>query len=199
VKTKQQVVADFRRQEILAAARRVFARKGFAGGIVDEIAKEAGLAKGTVYLYFRSKRELFKAVLEHDMEALKADTLQRIDAATGLGGKIRAFALARLEHADANGELFRIMDTSGHSFTRKQYNALLKEPALRLTAEIEAAQGRGEIRAIPAEKIAWAIVDLTRGSVQRRLIGESSGTPAEEADFLLDLIWSGLGGAAQRS
>ena len=199
MKTKQQVVADFRRQEILAAARTVFARKGFAGGIVDEIAKEAGLAKGTVYLYFRSKRELFKAVLEHDMEALKADTLQRIDAATGLDGKIRAFALARLEHADANGELFRIMDTSGHSFTRKQYNALLKEPALRLTAEIEAAQGRGEIRSLPAEKVAWTIVDLTRGSVQRRLIGETGGTPAEEADFLLDLIWAGLGVAAQRS
>ncbi len=197
MKTKQQVVADFRRQEILKAARTVFARKGFAGGIVDEIAKEAGLAKGTVYLYFQSKRELFKAVLEHDMEALKTDTLQRIDAADGLRGKIRAFALARIEHADAKRELFRIMDTaSGYSFTRKQYNALLKEPALRLTAEIQASQRQGSVRAISAEKVSWAIVDMTRGSVQRRLIGETSGTPAEEADFLLDLIWSGLVGAA---
>ena len=56
MKTKQQVVMEFRRQEILDAARTVFARKGFADGIVDDIAAEAGVAKGTIYLYFPSKK-----------------------------------------------------------------------------------------------------------------------------------------------
>jgi AcrR family transcriptional regulator len=81
MKTKQQVVTEFRRRAILDAARKVFARKGFADGIMDDIAAEAGLAKGTLYLYFGSKKEIYKALLHHDMEALKADTLRRIDAA----------------------------------------------------------------------------------------------------------------------
>jgi len=52
---KQQVVADFRRSEILAAATKVFANKGFDATRMEEIAKGAKLAKGTLYRYFDSK------------------------------------------------------------------------------------------------------------------------------------------------
>ena len=111
MKTKQQVVSEFRRTEILNAARSVFARKGFVRGIMDAIAKEAGLAKGTVYLYFRSKEEIYRAVLDHDMEFLKKNTLERIDAAKNLKDKIRAFTLARLENAE---DKKRILSDHGH-------------------------------------------------------------------------------------
>jgi AcrR family transcriptional regulator len=194
MKTKQQVVCEFRRQEILNAARSVFARKGFVNGIVDEIAREAGLDKGTIYLYIRSKRELYRAVLHHDMEALKTDTLKRIEAATGLREKIKAFTLARIENADAKRELFRIMDTESTSvsFTRSQYRGYLKEPVLRLASEIEDACRRGEIRSVQPERVAWAIADMTRGSIQRRLLGKSDAGPDDEAEFLLDLVWAAL-------
>ena len=101
MKTKQQVVSEFRRAEIVDAARSIFARKGFVRGIMDEIAKEAGIAKGTLYLYFRSEAEIYRAVLDRDMEFLKKGTLERIDAAKNLKDKIRAFTLARLENAEA--------------------------------------------------------------------------------------------------
>jgi len=54
---------DRRRAQILAAASRVFARQGFHRTTVREIAREAGLADGTIYLYFASKRELLLALL----------------------------------------------------------------------------------------------------------------------------------------
>ncbi len=49
--------------EILAAALKMFSSKGFAATRLDEVAKEAGLSKGTLYLYFESKEALFKAVV----------------------------------------------------------------------------------------------------------------------------------------
>jgi AcrR family transcriptional regulator len=194
MKTKQQVVSEFRREEILNAARSVFARKGFADGIVDEIATEARLAKGTIYLYFKSKREIYKAVLQHDMEVLKADTLKRIDAANGLREKIRAFILARLENAEANREFFSIMDkeSASVSFTRTQYREWLKEPVLRLALAIEDAHRRGDIRPLPSEKVAWVIADMTRGSIQRRILGQSDAKLSQDAEFLLDLILAAL-------
>jgi len=194
MKTKQQVVSDFRRAEIMNAARSVFARKGFARGIMDEIAKEAGIAKGTVYLYFSSKKEIYRAVLDYDMEFLKRATLERIETANGLKRKIKAFALARLENSDAKREFFKIMDTDpgSLSYTRSQYRNWLKEPVLRLAAAIENAFQQGEIRSVPAERTAWAIADMTRGAIQRRLIGQTDTAPAEEAEFLLDFIWAAL-------
>ncbi len=54
---------DARPQEIVAAAMDVFAERGFAAARLEEVAARAGVSKGTLYLYFPSKDELFKAVI----------------------------------------------------------------------------------------------------------------------------------------
>src|SRR5215471_8133084 len=54
---------DRRREQILAAASRVFARQGFHRSTVRQVAQEAGIADGTIYLYFRSKQDLLLALL----------------------------------------------------------------------------------------------------------------------------------------
>jgi TetR/AcrR family fatty acid metabolism transcriptional regulator len=154
MKTKRKIVYEFRRAEIIDAARTVFARRGFAHGIIDEIAKEAGIAKGTVYLYFRSKTEIYRAVLNHDMKVLKKGTRDEIDAAATLKEKIGAFILSRLRNAEARKDFFNIMDSEhGHlSMTRSQYREFLGEPVQRLASAIEEASRRGEIRQVPAER-----------------------------------------------
>ncbi|HXR39440.1 MAG TPA: helix-turn-helix domain-containing protein [Terracidiphilus sp.] len=194
MKTKQQIVSEFRRGEIIDAARSVFARRGFSGGIMEEIAQEAGVAKGTIYLYFRSKTEIYKAVLEHDMKTLKQDTLDRIDAARSLREKIEAFTLVRLENSEARKEFFRIMDSeqANLAMTRSQFRNWLREPVLRLAAAIEDASRRHEIRPVPAERVAWNIADMTRGTIQRRLLGFSEGSLREESEFLTEFVWAAL-------
>jgi TetR/AcrR family fatty acid metabolism transcriptional regulator len=194
MKTKQQVVLEFRRKEIVDAARSVFARKGFANGIMDDVAKEAGVAKGTLYLYFRSKTEIYRAVLGHDMELLKKQTVERIQAAHGLREKIRALILTRLEYAEQRREFFEIMDShSGSlSLSRRQYRDWLTEPVQHLASAIDDAVRRGEIRAVPTQMVAWIIVDVVRGMIQRRLLGDTSYSPVQDADFLTDFLWTAI-------
>ena len=66
-----------KRERILAAAKKVFAQRGFAGATISEIALEAEIGKGTVYEYFKSKEDLFFAVfewfIEQEAAALKVD------------------------------------------------------------------------------------------------------------------------------
>ena len=52
-----------RQEEILAAAFHVFAAHGYEATRIDEVARQAGIAKGTIYLYFRDKEQLFRAVV----------------------------------------------------------------------------------------------------------------------------------------
>jgi AcrR family transcriptional regulator len=194
MKSKQQIVTAFRREAILDAARKVFARKGFAGGIVDEIAAEAGLAKGTIYLYFRSKQEIYKALLHHDMEAVKASAVARLSRETTLKAKIHAFALARLENAETNSAVFRMMDAQPGTlgFTRAQYREWVREPVMLLAEAIENAKHAGKVREIDAEKAAWAIADMVRGTIQRRLLGETALSLNAEAGFVVDLMDAAL-------
>lgn len=60
-----------KRKEILAASMRVFARKGFHRTRMEEVAAQAGIGKGTIYEYFRSKTELFLSLHEHMLGELK--------------------------------------------------------------------------------------------------------------------------------
>lgn len=199
-RSKQQVVSQFRRAEILDAARRVFARKGFALGIMDEIAREAGIAKGTIYLYFRSKTEVYQALLAHDMKVLQSCTLERIDAQPTLGGKIRAFILTRIENAEQQKEIFRIMDSErvNLTITRRQYRDFLHVPVRRLAEAIDAEAARGAARRLEAERVAWLIADMTRGTIQRRLLGQSELAPEAEAEFLMDVLTPALGLGPER-
>src|SRR5512135_2087611 len=99
-RTKREVLAEFRHEEILEAARRVFAQKGFRDTSVDEIAQAAGVAKGTVYLYYSSKEAIYTAALEDGLRRLIDDVRARMGAAAGLREKIRAFVATKLAHFD---------------------------------------------------------------------------------------------------
>lgn len=63
-KKKTSVSKEERRLQILAAAREVFAKRGYARATVDDIALEAGVARGTFYLYFEDKRAVFSALID---------------------------------------------------------------------------------------------------------------------------------------
>ena len=67
-KTRKEVLSEWRHQEILEAARRIFARLSYAAANVEEIAKEAGMAKGTIYVHIKSKEEVFATVLVADLD-----------------------------------------------------------------------------------------------------------------------------------
>ena len=63
--SRRKLITVKRRQQILDAALEVFAHKGYTAATIPEIAKAAGLAAGTIYIYYPSKRELFVAVIEN--------------------------------------------------------------------------------------------------------------------------------------
>ncbi|HEY4245141.1 MAG TPA: helix-turn-helix domain-containing protein, partial [Kofleriaceae bacterium] len=68
-----------KRERILAAAERVFAKNGFFAARVSEIAKDAGVADGTIYLYFKSKDDLLISLFENRMKQVIA-MLERVTA-----------------------------------------------------------------------------------------------------------------------
>ena len=95
-KSKEEVVQEFRVQSIQEAAIRVISRKGMAAATMQEIAEEAGVAKGTIYLYFRDREEL----VEKTFETAIGELHKRLDAALEGDGtfeeRLRAVMTAQL-------------------------------------------------------------------------------------------------------
>jgi AcrR family transcriptional regulator len=106
--TKKEVVTAFRTNEILAATRRLMEQKGVDSLTMDEIAQAAGVAKGTIYLYFQSKDELVQALLSQVGENIALDLeaiLARPDPPTD---KLRQVVTLLLHCVERERELFPI-------------------------------------------------------------------------------------------
>lgn len=74
---------DARPQEILDAALEVFAEKGFAAARMDEVARRAGVTKGTIYLYFPSKEELFKSLVREAIGGVLSQVSHYVENSEG--------------------------------------------------------------------------------------------------------------------
>src|SRR3989475_12313714 len=98
------VIAD-KRSAILRAAIRVFANNGYFNSKVADIARAAGVADGTVYLYFKSKEEILHSVFDKSMEDAIADGRKRLEDVSDPREKLRRIAQLHLERLGADRDL----------------------------------------------------------------------------------------------
>ncbi len=98
-----------RRAAILEAAERLFSEKGFRNTTMQEIAEHAGLSKGGIYLYFKSKEELYLSVCMSGLTGYGDRLTKAFNEARGFEGKIRAVFLAYVEHALEAPALFKVL------------------------------------------------------------------------------------------
>src|SRR5215471_17249445 len=98
MKTKKDVVTEFRTSGILEAARKVFAGKGFHEAKVEDIAEAAGVAKGTVYLYYQSKRDLYFAALKFGIAEMYALLIEELKGFSTPEEKLKALISVKLAY-----------------------------------------------------------------------------------------------------
>jgi AcrR family transcriptional regulator len=198
-RTKKDIVTEFRTGEILEAAYRVFAERGFEQATMDEIAKAAGVAKGTLYLYYPSKQEIYSAALHRIAVDLAARTAAAVEGAAGIEAKLQAFIATRLRYFEEHRDFFRIYDQEfGRSLCRhgqktRGTDELYLEQVKALDHLLQQAVRRRSIRPIRTDAAASAIFDITRGLAKQRLRGAARGPIEDDIAFAFDLTWKGIG------
>jgi AcrR family transcriptional regulator len=192
-----QSVSARKRDSILNAARAVFSREGYAGTAVDDIAEQAGIAKGTLYLYFKSKEDVYLAALARDIRELAERARVEMDRQPGFREKLSSFIRVRLEFARAHEDFLRIyLAEYGGMFIkaplRKELCNLTRENMRYMASIVQEAVDRGEIREVPAAAFAGTIFDTARGLIERRLLGWKEFKVPDEIEFAVDLLWRGI-------
>ena len=189
--------ATDRRRELVEAAVRVFARKGFHGSRVGDIAEEAGVAHGLLYHYFRSKDEVLETIFRDAWQRLTIET-DRIEASEiALREQLRRFARIYLGSWLVTPELIAVLvrEIARSPAVGSQVGEV-RGVFLSLMRMIEAARERGEVRAdCNALLAAWTVY----GALEEILTGWVLGQlPAEEDDVeravatVVDIAHAGL-------
>jgi AcrR family transcriptional regulator len=93
---QQNIGKDEVREHLVQAARQVFIRYGFKKTALDDIAREARKGKSTIYYYFKSKDEIFKAVIEAEAEIRTKSIDEQVSAETDPRQRLRTYIYSRL-------------------------------------------------------------------------------------------------------
>jgi AcrR family transcriptional regulator len=185
---RKQLLTDLRRQEILAAAIKMFGRRGFAATCVDDIAASAGIAKGTLYLYFDSKEDMYATAVQLAVAELQALAEERVRGIENFRERLAVAIGVRMQFWDEQKNLYRLLLTVGREPRhRAQTQKLLMAGQAYFLAILKGGKKTGAWGAGDFEAIAWTILDMVRGASERRMDKLTDRTPEEDAASITQL------------
>ncbi len=164
-----------RRAQLLRAARKVFRAKGYDGASVSEIVREAGVAQGTFYLYFPSKRDAAVSLRDGLMETMAQAVATALESRTSFEDRLESLIAAGFKVARKNADLFRLAFI-GADETHPEMHSESKEHTSFLTAITDLfrdAVDAGEMEAMDPEIAArLAIGLLQHAMIEAFVFGE---------------------------
>ena len=194
MKTKEDVVEEFRKQSICEAAMRVVARKGMKDVTVQDIADEAGVAKGTIYIYFDSRDE----ILSRTMENATASLVDKLGAACrgclGFRETLEKRVRTQIQHFDDNRDFFRLYIAMAEPFgeRRLKQHPTYQTYLSQLQRLVRDAIARGEIREANVERLSISIASVIRDIILHRMIEREPPPLDSDVEFAVDFIMRGI-------
>ena len=184
----------------MAAALAMFNAKGYATTKIDDVARAAGVTKGTVYLYFDSKEELFKAAIREvvlpNREHIKTVALAEKGARERLHASLRIWAAGL---SACRGSLTKLMISEGGNFPeladfyREEVSGHLRQMLIDI---IDDGIARGEFRPCNASTVTRALCApiLLSNMLRHTRLDPSEQQPdlVELADSLIDVVVNGI-------
>jgi len=171
----QQQVVDARRRQILDAAERVFGRRGYHRATIREVAREAGIADGTIYNYFANKEDLMRNLLSRLQQAEGRAQGHSAGAGNDLRRFMPAYLRRQLAFMMANRDLFRALlpELLVDADLQQLYLQQVLLPSLDVTTMmIEAGRPSGAHQPIDSALASRAVAAAILGLMALELLGE---------------------------
>lgn len=178
------------RSNLLDAAEVEFGENGFHAASIASITQRAGVAQGTFYLYFGSKEQAMRELVEHMGHSLRRALAEAVASAEGRLEAERLGFEAFVRFALAHRNLYRVVMES-QFVDENVYRAYYERLAEGYAAGLAAAQQRGEIRAGDAEAQAWALMGVAH-FLGLRALWRGAEPDARDLDAAFEIVRHGL-------
>jgi TetR/AcrR family fatty acid metabolism transcriptional regulator len=185
-----------KREAILRAAITVFAHNGYFNSKVADIAREAGVADGTVYLYFKSKEEILHSIFDRSVDEALAAAREQIKLITDPREKLRQIALLHLERLGADRDLavvFQVELRGSTKFMEEFSAAGFAEYLTLIRTTFEEGQQAGMFRTdLNANVVAKIVFGALDEMATNWILSKRRYKLAPMADQVLDIVLNGV-------
>lgn len=175
-----------KREQILDGAKRVFMKLGFSAASMNDVTREAGVSKGTIYVYFKNKEDLFGSLIERERtriaESMRLALAEEVNVEDALAAYGRTFAY-HFTSADiirAMRSVIGVVDTMPE-LPQRLFACAPQNARTVLMDYFEHQVRDGKLAIDDIELASWQFMDLTTGSLFKlRIFGEFSEKDARE-------------------
>lgn len=191
-----------RPQELLAAALDLFVESGYAATRLDDVAARAGVSKGTLYLYFTNKEDLFKAVVREHLVPALGEAEQAIDQYEGHSSDLLKEIIMgwweRVGNTKLSGLTKLMMAESGNfpEVAQFYHDEVIVRGHAMIERALERGMTRGEMRQLDAAQVTQVIVaPVIMLMLWKHSFATCQSKPVSPIDYLntfIDLIFTGL-------
>ncbi len=188
---------DFRdvREKVLAVARSLFAKRGVKHTSVDMIAKESGIAKGTVYNYFESKNDIFREVIHNEAMAVYSEIDNAVRQAKNVRDKMKAFVVAKVQAIRSRMNLYNLTKEryiNMSHLVRHELTFYYEREVLLVEDILSEGIRKGEVVVKEPALLARALVAAVKDFEDPWVVTEDWETMERYLDTLLDVLYNGL-------
>lgn len=197
---RAQVIRDFRREQVLAAAPSLFVERGTVDVSMADIAAAAGVSRSTLYNYFATRDDVLQACVVASHERLLASTRAAVAAGADPIARLVGFFEAPIGEVDASQGFFRITQAllSGSSSAARGTSVEMSLLAMGLSATLmpilEAGMDAGVFAIDDVDAGREFVFAVLNGAILRRSFGNNR-PPRETAERLAHLVVTGLSGS----
>lgn len=190
-----------KRQRILRAAVEVFAQRGFFNAKVSEVARAAGVADGTIYLYFSGKEDLLISIFRDSMRTYLGRLRDALAKESTPPQRLSRLMAVHLENLGADRNLAVVFQVEFRQslkymslFSREEFGEYLDI----LRGIIEEGQRSGEFRSdLPSSLVAKSVFGILDEMVTSWMLSDKDHRPAEQVAELASFVLGGLRVAAR--
>ncbi|MFC1568622.1 TetR/AcrR family transcriptional regulator [bacterium] len=197
--SRKELEKEARKQDILEIAAELFAKKDFHSVTVDEIAEKIGLSKGTIYLYFDTKENLFFSILIERTKSLMKALQNAVHANEPFNLSIYQFVLTFLEFFQKNVAYFKLMHsekTRSSIEAHYQMHDYADEIVNKFIASISQLLKRGVeekyLKSMDILPMAKMLAGILNTFTFYRIFSSSDVSPEEETEMIIDLFLNGV-------
>ena len=184
-----------KKESILNASKHLFSQFGLRKTSIGDIAREARVAKGTIYKYFPSKEAIFREVVQIESEGFVGEMREAVRSSNGVGAKMRAFLITKVTKIREAVNFYRVTREMASELwphvegAREHYLAREKDIISEILSE---GVERGEISVSSIDLASSAIVMSLKGLELQWILESSLEDLGGTVDTLVDILQYGI-------
>lgn len=182
------------KRSIFESAIKVFSIYGYDGATMDEIAAEAGVAKGTLYYHFKSKEEIFRYIIEEGMKLISSRIEEVVKQESDSISKLKALCKVQLSLVYDNRNFFKVIMSQlwGQELRQLQLRESIEQYIKDIEEYLEEAMKDGFIKNGDKSFMAYTIFGMLCSAAVYELINEDKNNIDEVVDNLMNYILRGI-------